>query len=91
MNPYIRAVASHNLHVNMLNLDVLTHVQVSVKELWNILCEMKLRGTLTKNQFEKCVKYVLIDETGKDDDMVSKYLFLIDCVCQSVNDIVRDN
>jgi hypothetical protein len=47
-----------------------THVQVTVKELWNILCEMKLRGTLTKTQFEKCVKYVLIDATGKDDDMV---------------------
>lgn len=50
---------------------LLTHVQVTVKELWNILCEMKLRGTLTKTQFEKCVKYVLIDATGKDDDMVS--------------------
>ena len=44
---------------------------MTVKELWNILCEMKLRGTLTKTQFEKCVKYVLIDATGKDDDMVS--------------------
>jgi hypothetical protein len=50
---------------------LLSHVQVTVKELWNILCEMKLRGTLTKTQFEKCVKYVLIDATGKDDDMVS--------------------
>lgn len=38
--------------------------------MWNILCEMKLRGSLTKVQFEKCIKYVLQDETGKDDDMV---------------------
>ena len=60
----------------MLNINVLTHTQVSVKELWNILCEMKLRGMLTKNQFEKCVKYVLIDATGKDDDMVSTCLSL---------------
>ena len=84
MNLYIRAIAILNYHVKILNHDVLPHVQVSVKELWNILCEMKLRGTLTKNQFEKCVKYVLIDETGKDDDMVSTHLFLIYCTCRSV-------
>jgi hypothetical protein len=48
--------------------------------MWNILCEMKLRGSMTKVQFEKCVKYVLQDETGKDDDMVrlsSVYLFAV--------------
>ena len=43
---------------------------MTLKELWNILCELKLRGTLTKQQFEKCVKYVLEDSTGKDSDMV---------------------
>lgn len=88
MNPHIRATAFIHLPVNILNLDVLTHVQVSVKELWNILCEMELRGTLTKNQFEKCVKYVLIDETGKDDDMVSTRIFLIYCTCQSASQSV---
>lgn len=91
MNPYIPALVLLYYPVNMLNLDALTHVQVSVKELWNILCEMKLRGTLTKNQFEKCVKYVLIDETGKDDDMVSTYLFFIYCTYQSVNNMVRND
>lgn len=49
---------------------VLLPFKVSLKEMWNILCEMKLRGSMTKVQFEKCVKYVLQDETGKDDDMV---------------------
>ena len=57
--------------MRLILMYILPHVQVTVKELWNILCEMKLRGTLTKTQFEKCVKYVLIDATGKDDDMVS--------------------
>ena len=47
-------------------------VKVSIKEIWNILCEMKLKGPLTKVQFEKCVKYVLQDEAGKEEDhMVS--------------------
>ena len=59
------------------------YVQVTVKELWNILCEMKLRGTLTKTQFDKCVKYVLIDATGKDDDMVSTCIRLF-IVCASM-------
>jgi hypothetical protein len=45
--------------------------------MWNILCEMKLRGSMTKVQFEKCVKYVLQDETGKDDDMVRSRSILV--------------
>ena len=41
-----------------------------MKELWNILCEMKLRGSLSKAQFENSVKYVLLEGSGKDDRMV---------------------
>lgn len=43
---------------------------MSQKELWNILCELKLRGSLSKIQFESCVKYVLVEGSGKDDHMV---------------------
>ncbi len=35
---------------------------VSVKDLWNIIFELKLRGSMTKDQFEKSIHYLLYDE-----------------------------
>jgi Ca2+-binding EF-hand superfamily protein len=40
---------------------------ISVKELWNVLFELKLRGSLSKEQFEKGIKYLM--EDGRDGDL----------------------
>jgi hypothetical protein len=39
---------------------------ISVKELWNLLFELKLRGAMTKEQFEKGILYVLEDDTSSN-------------------------
>jgi hypothetical protein len=43
---------------------------VTLRDLWSILCELKLNGAMTKLQFEKGVKYVVTDGAGQDDDLV---------------------
>ena len=43
---------------------------------------MKLKGPLTKIQFEKCVKYVLQDEAGKEEDHMVGVLDINRCMMQ---------
>jgi hypothetical protein len=40
------------------------HGSISSKELWNILTEMKLRGDLLRNQFDRGIVYALDGDTG---------------------------
>lgn len=43
---------------------------ITVGDLWSILYETKIRGNMTKIQFDKGIKYILRDSSGTDDDLV---------------------
>jgi Ca2+-binding EF-hand superfamily protein len=43
---------------------------VSIREFWNILSEIKLRGSMSRAQFEKGIKYVVQDGNSSDEDLI---------------------
>lgn len=42
--------------------------EISVKSFWQTLGDKKLQGTMSRGQFDKGVKFLVHDGTGKDDD-----------------------
>jgi len=42
--------------------------EVTIKTFWNILGDKKLHGAMTRGQFDRGVKFVVHDGTGKDED-----------------------
>lgn len=53
--------------------------EITVKTFWQLLSEKKLNGSMTRGQYEKGIKFVVHDGTGKDNDpmdyeSVTKYV-----------------
>ena len=41
---------------------------VSIKELWNLLFELKIQGSMTKATFEKGVRFLVTEDKGRESD-----------------------